>query len=184
MTVWFSADWHLGHKKVLTYGNRPYASVEEMDEALVDNHNHLVKPGDLVYHLGDFSFYDETKTLEFIRRLNGQKYMVFGNHDKRMRKSVRFCSSWIWCRDLADIDVGEQRIVLSHYPLLTWNRSHYLSWNLHGHCHGSLKEDPNALRLDVGVDCWGMCPVSFEEVQEKMKSKEFKPVDHHGRVRE
>jgi len=43
------------HRGIITYANRPFASMEEMDEVLVQRWNERVRPGDRVYHLGDFA---------------------------------------------------------------------------------------------------------------------------------
>jgi calcineurin-like phosphoesterase family protein len=60
-----------------------------------------------------------------------------------------------------------------------WNHSHHGSWHLFGHSHGTLTDDTDSLSLDVGVDCWGYSPVSMEQLDAKMATKTFKPVDHH-----
>lgn len=105
---------------------------------------------------------------------------MLGNHDKGLRKDRSFLEQWIWSKELAEIKVGDQKVVLCHYALLTWNGSYRGSWALHGHSHGSLREDPHALRTDVGVDCWSYTPVSFEALQQHMARKDYKPIDHHG----
>jgi calcineurin-like phosphoesterase family protein len=179
--VWFTSDTHFGHANIVTYSGRPFADVNEMDEALVLNWNAVVKPGDVVYHVGDFALCDAEIATKIVKRLAGQKYLVFGNHDKRLRKDKSFLENWIWAKDLADITVGEQRVVLMHYAMRVWNQSHRGAWQLHGHSHGSLKEDPHLLQADVGVDCWDQRPVSFEEIATKMAKKDYQPVDHHGR---
>lgn len=102
------------------------------------------------------------------------------NHDKAMRKSKEFMGPWVWAKDLADITVEGQKITLCHYAMHTWNKSHHGAWQLHGHSHGSLKPDPNMLRVDVGVDCWSYSPVSMAEIAKVMAEKTFKPVDRHG----
>lgn len=179
-TVWFTSDTHYGHANVIQYSKRPFKDVEEMDEALIENWNEVVRPGDLVYHLGDFSFHrDFKKTSEISRRLLGQKYLIFGNHDKKLRKVKEFLSSFIAAKDLDSIKVGDQRIVLCHYAMLTWNQSHRGAWQLHGHSHGSLPESDTALRIDVGVDPRSYRPISFEEIREIMSRKVHVPVDHH-----
>lgn len=180
MTVWFTSDTHYGHSKVIDYSNRPFKDVDEMNEMMVQNWNAVVRPGDLVYHLGDFSFQPEERAIQTAKRLMGQKYLIFGNHDKRHRKVPEFCSQWIWTKDLHGIEVGDTRIVLCHYAMLTWNQSHRGAWQLHGHSHGSLPEDPKTLRQDVGVDVWNYQPVSFEELQRVMARREYEPIDHHG----
>ncbi len=181
MNVFFTSDSHYGHSNVIKYSNRPFDDADEMNEAMVTNWNSVVKPGDQIYHLGDFALCDEDKACKIAKRLMGQKFLIFGNHDKRLRKNVSFLGHWTWAKDMADITVDSQRIVLLHYAMLTWNQSHRGAWSLHGHSHGSLKDDPHSLRLDVGVDCWGYFPVSFEDLRKRMSKKEFEPIDHHGR---
>jgi calcineurin-like phosphoesterase family protein len=178
--VWFTADTHFGHTNVIKYSDRPFADVNEMNEKLVRGWNERVKPGDSVYHLGDFALCDSEHATKIVKRLAGQKYLVFGNHDKALRKDKSFLEHWIWAKDMAGISVGSQRIVLLHYAMRVWNQSHRGAWQLHGHSHGSLKEEPYLLQADVGVDCWKHAPVSFEELAAKMAKKEYKPVDHHG----
>lgn len=178
--VWFTSDTHFGHANVIRYSSRPFAGVEEMDEALITNWNSVVRPGDRVYHLGDFAFCRPERAAGIVGRLTGQKYLVFGNHDKRLREDAGFKSSWIWARDLEGITVADQRIVLCHYAMLTWNQSHRGAWMLHGHSHGTLREDPHSLRIDVGVDPMGYHPVSFDRVRALMALKDFRPVDRHG----
>jgi calcineurin-like phosphoesterase family protein len=179
--VWFTSDTHFGHANIVKYSGRPFADVNEMDEALVLNWNSVVKPGDVVYHVGDFALCEAAIATKIVKRLAGQKYLVFGNHDKRLRKDKGFLENWIWAKDLADITVGEQRVVLMHYAMRVWNQSHRGAWQLHGHSHGSLKEDSHLLQADVGVDCWDQHPVSFDEIATKMAKKDYQPVDHHGR---
>ena len=181
-TVFFTSDTHYSHTGVIQYSNRPFPDVEEMNEAMVRAWNDRVRPGDLVYHLGDFSFdRDDKRTIQYAKRLMGNKYLVFGNHDKKLRKNQEFLSQWVWARDLEGIKVGDQRIVLCHYAMLTWNQSHRGAWQLHGHSHGSLPVDVRSLRMDVGVDAVpNYAPISFEEVREVMSRREFVPIDHHG----
>lgn len=180
MRTWFTADLHLGHANVIKYAERPFADVEEMNTELVRRWKAIVQPKDHVYLLGDFYFGPRGGAGPIIRDLPGVKYLVPGNHDKHSRKDGFFTLSFKWVKDLAEISVEGQHIVLCHYALLTWNRMHYSSWMLHGHSHGSLKENPNARRLDVGVDCWNYAPVSFEEIKDAMTKKTFQPTDHHG----
>ena len=110
---------------------------------------------------------------------------MLGNPDKRVRDDAEFLRRWIWARDLTGIDVGDQKIVLCHYAMLTWNGMHRGSWMLHGHSHGSLPSDPRARRVDVGVDAVSdgeapnYRPISFDELVPIMMKRTFEPVDHH-----
>ncbi len=180
--VFFTSDLHLGHANILKYSNRPFRTIEEHDEALVVNWNAKVRSSDTVYIVGDVSFHKPDKTNRLLDRMHGQKILVKGNHDKNFDQR-RFAS----VHDMLTVKVedpdtrdGVQRIVLLHYCMKVWDKSHYGTWHLHGHSHGSLKDDPNALSIDVGVDCHNYYPISYQEVKAIMATKTFKPIDHHG----
>jgi len=81
------------------------------------------------------------------------------------------------------IDLAGQQIILCHYAMRVWDKSHWGIWHLYGHSHGSLPDDPRSLSYDVGVDKNNFTPLLFEEVKEIMSKKTFKPVDHHGEKR-
>ena len=183
--IFFTSDLHFGHKNVIEYSKRPFSSVEEMDEMLISNWNNVVSQQDEVYLLGDVSLTTKEKTLKLLKRLVGQIYLVKGNHDKKTI-SGDCVKRFGWIKDYYELSVpdedanrGEQKIILSHYPFLTWNRSHHCSWSLHGHSHGSLPDDPYARRLDIGVDAHNYEPVSYERIKTLMAKKIFRPVDHH-----
>lgn len=181
MNYWFTSDTHFGHERVIGYSGRPFSSAKEMDEAMIHNWNAVVRPGDCVYHLGDFALCDEDRAVRIAKSLMGQKFLVFGNHDKRLRKNNQFMGQWIWGKDLTQIEISGQKIILCHFAMLTWNQSHRGAWQLHGHSHGSLTPDPKTLRTDVGVDCWNYAPVSYDEIAKLMSTKTFVSIDHHGK---
>jgi calcineurin-like phosphoesterase family protein len=191
MSTFFTADLHFGHENVIKYAKRPFANAAEMDYALFENWCRVVTKHDTVYVLGDVALCHPDRAIALVRDLPGQKHLIFGNHDKRLRKNGDFLDLFHSpFRDFAEIKVpdaalesGHQNITLCHYALRVWNKSHYGAWNLYGHSHGSLADDPNALSLDVGVDCWNYTPVSYEMLKAKMAEKTWKPIDHHGRER-
>jgi calcineurin-like phosphoesterase family protein len=154
-------------------------NVQKMDEELIRRWNAKVPQGAVVYHLGDFGFMDPDKLVSLIKRLNGTIRLIRGNHDKVLKhKKVRECFEWV--REYYESKTKDgTKIVMCHYPFMTWNGSHRGAWNLHGHCHGSLK-DTGGRRLDVGVDTHpNHEPYSFYEVQAFMRNREHQPVDHH-----
>lgn len=183
MTYWFSSDPHYGHKNIIKHANRPFPSIEVMDQELIRRWNSRVKPSDEAFILGDLCFGDHHRAREILYQLNGRKHLIEGNHDKNIhRLSKEF--GWISQNHqlkIPDPDApdGVQRIFLSHYAHKVWNKSHLGSWNLYGHSHGNLEDDPYCLGIDVGVDCWDYYPVSYEEIKAVMKRKHFVPVDHH-----
>jgi calcineurin-like phosphoesterase family protein len=178
MTDFFTSDYHFAHKNIVKWSERPYADADAMGEALVDEWNAVVKPNDRVFVLGDFSFADADKTSAILKCLVGQKFLVQGNHDSNsaLKKTVGWCN----VRHYIDMRIGEDRIVLSHFPILSWHQMHRGAYHLHGHCHGNLKLPPaleNARMMDVGIDAtvkWTgkYRPVAWEEIVEKLKDKD------------
>lgn len=179
-TIFFTSDTHFGHERVIVLGRgRPFAGVEEMTEALIAQWNERVTRADRVYHLGDFSFLGRAGTLAVLARLRGRIHLIRGNHD-RVLDAPAFAGRFESRQDYKELSVGGQRLVLFHYPIASWNGAHKGSWHLHGHCHGSLAEDPAVARMDVGVDCTGYAPVSFEEVSGRLAGRGWVALDHHG----
>jgi calcineurin-like phosphoesterase family protein len=179
--VFFTADTHFGHDRIRGYCNRPYQTVEEMDEMLIKNWNETVPPDADVYHLGDFAFgkqYTGDKLLELINRLNGEKYLILGNHDHATDAHWR---GFKWIKDYYEFPLDKRnKIILFHYAMRVWHRSHYGNAHLYGHSHGTLPDDPNARSFDVGVDCWNYRPISLNKVESVIAKKKWKAVDHHG----
>lgn len=155
-----------------------------MDEAIIENWNSRVRPDDVIYHLGDVFFTGVERAIEVLNRLNGQKFLILGNHDKVIKQSIEaqslLQSLFTSISDYREITVEGQAIVLSHYPMMTWNKSSRGSWMLHGHCHGNLKYPFEAKIHDVGVDPNGYFPISFQEIQKIMSNKKISIIDHHG----
>lgn len=188
MSFFFTSDSHFSHARVLDYSHRPFPSPEEMNAELVRRWNDVVTDRDTIYHLGDFALSSTPMAMMLFRQLRGQKHWIFGNHDKKLRENKEFVAMWASTADLRTIKVpdptapfGNQLIVLCHFALKVWDRSHYGSWSLFGHSHGSMPDDPHSLSLDVGVDCWNYTPVSYEALKDRMSKKQWRPVDGHGR---
>lgn len=188
----FTSDLHLGHKKILQYCPRPWTTIEEMHEGLIQNWNKVVTKEDDIYILGDVIFGGSTLLKSVFDRLNFKNiYLVLGNHDsyKQLSKSGYFT----WIRDYYELRIedpelvrGYQGFVLCHFPFLTWNGKDHGAVNLHGHTHNSLPVDYNEKRIDVGVDnpLWNYTPVSYAQIKEELKKYKEPKYDHHGRSRE
>ena len=175
--IWLTGDTHFQHKALVQFFRKQFATVEEMDETMVENWNKRVKKGDRVYHLGDFALGAASSARVIADRLNGQIFLIRGNHD-RVADHKLMADRFVWIKDYFGLKIGEQKIYLCHYAMRTWNCMHHGSWMLHGHSHGSLPELDHR-SFDVGVDCWNFAPVSYDEVAAKMATKTFVPVDHH-----
>jgi calcineurin-like phosphoesterase family protein len=178
-TYFFTSDTHFGHANIIKYCNRPYADAAEMDEALIRNWNSVVGRDDTVFHLGDFAV-GGGPAAPYLSRLNGTIYFCLGNHDKRLITHYGYFGFESILPHIREVTIEKQKIVLCHYAMKVWNGSHKGDWQLYGHSHGTLPDDPTALSCDVGVDCWNYFPVSMEQLRAKMKTKKYEPVDHHG----
>lgn len=181
LMIFFTSDLHLGHANIIKYCDRPFSSVEEMDEALIRNWNDKITDSDDVYILGDFAFHGGVAKAG---RLKGRKHLVIGNHDLRWLKAYREAGVFEWMKDYHELKLKppvvqeRQMIVMFHYSMRVWNKSHHGSWHLFGHSHGNLAGLGKS--FDIGVDSHNYTPLSFDELKVKMDALEFKAVDHHG----
>lgn len=178
--IWFTSDTHFGHENVIKYSNRPYNDKHHMDEGLIANWNARVSPTDTVYHLGDVFFCQEVRALEILKRLNGEKHLILGNHDKQLKRVNKLRDQFVRIADYLEVTVGAQKIILCHYPMITWNGIGRGTWMLHGHCHGNLKYPVENKIHDAGVDPNGYFPISFDQVKRIMDKKNINALDHHG----
>ena len=175
MNVYFTSDLHFGHKNIIRFDNRPFTSVEEMDEVLIRNWNKKVKEDDLVYILGDISWYNDAKTCEIFERLNGRKVLIKGNHDRVHGKIKNYFEE---ITDYKEITLpGNKHITLCHYPIVFFNRHHYGAFMFYGHVHNShewqmtenYKFELEQLDIccnmfNVGTMVHNYEPVTFEEI--------------------
>lgn len=182
--AFFTSDLHFFHKNIIEYSGRPW-SHEDQTEELITRWNDKVGVMDDVYHLGDFAFTGPKKidkVVEIINQLNGRIHFIRGNHchSTLWRRIEDLNIPHIeWIKDFAEIKIQRQKIVLCHYALRHWNNSHYGSWNLHGHSHGSLPAIGK--QLDVGIDNHPDFQVySMDEVRDYMADREIYVADHHN----
>lgn len=208
--IWFASDLHLGHANIIKYSKRPFKSVDEHDRILIENWNTYVSPRDTVYYLGDFAYKNKEAAIKYRERLAGQIFFIEGNHDS---VAEQMKNQFGWYKEVYTLKtetprLGKVEVFMSHYAHRVWNKSHHGRWHLYGHSHASLPDDPNSLSFDVGVDNTAMRlgesrlygtgqldttpgvlrpenyrPISIDEVAAVMKTKAFKPIDHHGKDR-
>lgn len=177
MAILFTGDMHLGHKNAIKYDRRPFSSVEEMDETIIQNWQNETKPNDTIYICGDLSWYNDNKTAEILKNLNGHKILIKGNHDNHLKKSLQYFDD---VKDYDEIHLpGNIHINISHYPIKWFNRRHHGAYMFYAHVHNSIEwikteEERRALEnagqycnmFNVGTMHWGYRPVTFEEIIE------------------
>ncbi len=184
--IFFTSDLHFGHANIIKYSNRPFADVTQMDEAIVRAWNEDVTPQDIVYILGDVSFDKPERTASLVRRLNGSKVVIYGNHDKVVRENATVRGLFSEAHDFLERDFKVEgypgkgvKIVMCHYAMRVWNKSHHGTLHLYGHSHGSLP-DNGTRSMDVGMDANNMRVISLEDVIRKIGKREIPSFDHHG----
>lgn len=180
--VFFSADMHFRHSRVIQYSNRPFANVDEMNQKIIENINSVVLPKDDFYILGDFIWGSAKNAEEFLKQIKCKNiYFILGNHDKDSIRKASISHYFKWVGDYKQISIQNpednsvQKICLFHYPILEWDLASKGSWMLHGHTHGNTVYPPslsNHKITDVGVDCWNYTPVSYTQLKELFKDRQ------------
>lgn len=164
--IWFTADPHFGHAKIIEYCNRPFANVDIMNAELVARWNAKVKKDDVIWCLGDFALGSKDNVKTFVSQLNGKIKLVMGNHDCR---KVSFYYDAGFYRVYDHPVLIADHILLSHAPCngIALNSSKML--NLYGHVHDSTMHDTiSSNAVCCCVERWGYAPVSWKEIREAM----------------
>ena len=180
--ILFTSDLHFGHENVIRFDNRPFNTVEEMDEEMIKRWNAKVGKGDIVYVLGDFIWKAATnEAVSIIRRLNGQIILIKGNHDRFLHNAAAK-KALAGIKDYDDIcvtleDGTTRRCILSHYFIPFYNGHRYQAIHLHGHSHfteesaeevritNELNEKGYDLKIyNVGCMYWDYTPVTLDEI--------------------
>ena len=141
MAFYYISDLHFGHANVIRFDHRPFSGVEEMEEILVMNWNAAVRPGDTVHILGDFCWGKSDEWIRILRRLNGNKVLILGNHDlSQYPPALR--QHFADIKDYKEIEDNGRRVIMSHYPIMFYkhsnNRKYYM---LCGHVHNTAEND-------------------------------------------
>lgn len=179
--IFFTSDLHLDHQNVIKHSNRPFASVQQMNEEIIKRWNKKVGVNDVIYVLGDVCWgWNSDKIQQTFSKMNGIKYLIIGNHDKfspHQKSNV-----WAEIVPYKRITIDDKRIILSHYPIAEWDCAWHQSIHLYGHTHGKfnlaeftkLMPHKNTNCMDVGVDTHNYEPWSWEEIKEYLYQRNMK----------
>lgn len=176
--TWFTSDTHLSHPSILYFHPKrrmaagitleelqadKKTAIEKHDEWLIDLWNKTVKKQDNIYILGDFCLGNRERTEQILKRLNGKKYLIRGNHDKSCKGLENYFE---WVGDIKEVKFTNNQydfidpnetfaLEMCHFPMLSWNRRPHGTCHIHGHCHNSISDfntNSAELRVDVGFD--------------------------------
>lgn len=164
--IYLTADTHFFHKNIIDYCNRPFSSLEKMNELMIFYWNEIVKSKDIVIHCGDFSMGGAKQFEELIYRLNGKIFLIRGNHDRQKSFYEKYSEKIVILPHKYKIDImGKQKIkgiIFSHKPL-SLNEIPDNFINCHGHLHSNIKnkKDNHFPHIDVGVDMFNYQPIKL-----------------------
>lgn len=201
--VYFISDLHWGHDRDFIWGSkgRSYKNVTEMNDDILSVWNSTITDNDIVFNLGDMVFGDsDGRRMTFLmEHLKCKKhYFLWGNHVSGQSQVYKTAlenmlqgtnipntveiypleiGKFVYAGNYLEIEVNNQPIVLTHYPILSWHGSHKGSWNIFGHTHCTLKKTFGK-QLDVGWD-FKKRPILFSEIKRIMDNKETEHVDQH-----
>lgn len=170
--IYFTSDLHFCHKNILSYDNRPYDTIEEMNRDIVETWNNIVSENDIIFLLGDITLYEKSNTvLSLLKELKGDIYFIQGNHDTD--KAVNFyvenkvfkkvCSPLqVIEYSLDNTDEGKFTFQLCHYPMLDWRKKQKGGFQIFGHTHGNLK-DHDVAQIEISWPVWYR-PIEIDEI--------------------
>lgn len=176
--IFFTSDLHFGHYNILKYCKRPWNTVEEMDEALINNWNETVPKDGIVFNLGDFAFAANSKWKKILEQLNGEHHLILGNHDIARYPGHQILNLFAGVYQQLHLKIENRHVILNHYPFLCYGGT-YLTEpviQLYGHVHtkpnGVEGKDDSRLKYifnsqyDVGVDNNDYKPISWKQIKE------------------
>lgn len=164
--IYYIADTHFGDERVMRLAQRPFTSVNQMNNYLCGKWNAKVGGDDTVYILGDFAF-DDVAAQKIFPLLNGHKHLILGNHDKLNVESLNMFES---INQIVTVFDEGRSVCLCHYPLLSYENSVYGGYHIFGHIHNNQSDlafniVKNIPRIyNGGVDVNGFCPVTLDEL--------------------
>lgn len=190
MNIWFTSDLHVDHLNIIKYCNRPFSGVDEQRRVLIGNWNEKVGPRDRVYVLGDFVMGNVGYAQRILKSLNGEKYLIKGNHDRGSSEKLTE-AGFSWAGQELQYQLGPYLVILSHYPYKSdpeeervnqrSDGENYVdkfasrrpkdngNYLLHGHVHTAWKKQGR--QINVGVDVWNYAPVLQEDLIEFIKNE-------------
>ena len=164
---YYISDLHLFHNRILEKFNRPFSSVEEMHEMIINNWKNKVKTDDTVYILGDVGMYHPKEIGNILNNLPGHKILITGNHDFKNIHSGSYKKVFDKITSYLEIEDNGRNVILFHYPLEDWNGKYREYYHLHGHIHNnedSLSQKER--RFNVSAEVVDYTPVSLDELEQ------------------
>lgn len=168
---YYIGDTHFGHKSVITFDNRPFKNVEEMDRVIIQRWNSRVQKKDNIYIVGDFAFRSEHPEEWYLEQLKGRKYLIIGNHDNKLLKNEKAMGYFEDVDKMMHVADNGHQICICHFPLAEWNGFYKGSYHIYGHIHNSRQDTWEFMKTrqrayNAGCMFHNYAPVTFRELME------------------
>jgi calcineurin-like phosphoesterase family protein len=202
--IWFMSDLHLGHDKPFILKPRNYSDIQEALNDTWKVIGETIGPDDIVFNLGDPVVGAGPNSLDYAKRLIHlpckQQYFVWGNHNAGIKQiydeSMRILhpdlfldcyvyplpvpfSNFTFLGDYCELHIDKIPVILSHYPIASWNHLSKGGFHIHGHSHRNMKEDLNLKRIDVSWD-YKKRPIEWNEIRRELEKRTTISPDHHS----
>lgn len=169
--IFYTADTHFGHANIIRFCDRPFSSVEEMDRIMIENWNNRVQAEDTVFIVGDFAYRSSRSVVQILKHLNGHKHLITGNHDHSWLQNENVEKLFESISHMDIINDSGHRVILCHYPLMTWSGEKKGAYMVYGHIHNHTSDldfwpyiAGNDHMLNAGVDVNYFAPATLDEL--------------------
>lgn len=173
--IWLISDTHFNHNKEFIWKARGFNSIEEMNNTVIERWNKIVKPGDIVYHLGDVALGDLAASIKILNQLNGKIRLAIGNHDTSMRLfSFRGLPVFDDIQFGYRLKSGKKTFLLTHYPLLSGNFDNSKTYSIHGHTHSPNIFCEYDMMYNTCCDAHDCYPIAWEDMLKDINQRKIK----------
>ena len=139
--IYYISDLHIGHKNAIRFDERPFSDIDEMESEIIKRWNAKVTADDDVYILGDVFYRCKKDRAEFLKKLCGRLHLIIGNHDFEILKNEAALACFESVDKLKQIVDDGRRVVMCHYPIISWNMKYFGAYHVYGHVHTNVTEE-------------------------------------------
>jgi calcineurin-like phosphoesterase family protein len=167
MTKWITSDLHFGHANIMKFcpvTRAGFTDVADMREKMIKEWNASVAPEDETFILGDFAFLPAKDAVDILRRLNGSKILVEGNHDRKLLNDPAFRAEFKEVHQYLRYNHEGQIVIMLHYPIWEWDQMHRGSVHFYGHVHGAKTGMEKYRARDVAFDATGRVVSNMDDM--------------------
>jgi calcineurin-like phosphoesterase family protein len=175
MTKWITSDLHFGHANIMKFcpvTRYGFKDTDDMREQMIAEWNKDVGQDDETFILGDFAFLPAKDAVAILRRLNGTKILIEGNHDRKLLNDPAFRAEFKEVHPYLRYNHNGQIVIMFHYPIAEFDQMHRGACHLHGHLHGGKSGLEHFRVRDVGFDATGKVVMKLDDaVADAMKGQ-------------